>query len=339
VTQRPYLADLEHLEALIGRLGPHAGAEVVARVAHQGRRLPIYALHLGTRDRTAPVLVLVGGVHGLERIGTQVVLAWLHTLTELLDWDALLARSLETMRIVLVPIANPWGAVLGQRGNARGVDLMRNAPAPDDARGSFLVGGQRVSPRLPWFMGEPSVMEPEAEALCALVERECFGARFAIALDCHSGFGFRDRLWFPYARTRAPFANLPEVQALKYLLDATLPHHVYRFEPQARNYTVRGDLWDHLYDLRAERGGEGLFLPLTLEMGSWMWVKKNPRQLLSALGTFNPVKPHRLRRTLRRHLTLLDFLFRATASAHAWLPAPPERESLRRDAFAHWYAD
>ena len=55
-------------------------------------------------------------------------------------------------------------------------------------------------------------------------------------------------------------------------------------------------------------------------MGSWTWVRKNPLQGLSALGRFNPMKPHRLRRTLRRHLPLLDFLFHAAASHAAWLP-------------------
>ena len=85
-------------------------------------------------------------------------------------------------------------------------------------------------------------------------------------------------------------------------------------EPQAQAYTIRGDLWDHLYDSYGEAHGDGVFVPLTLEMGSWLWVRKNPVQALSALGPFNPVVPHRLRRTLRRHLLLFDFLYRAVAS-------------------------
>ncbi|HJL19708.1 MAG TPA: DUF2817 domain-containing protein [Sandaracinaceae bacterium LLY-WYZ-13_1] len=336
---RPHVPELEQLEALIGRLGPRARTEVLARVAHHGRRLPIYAVVLGARDRSAPTLALVGGVHGLERIGTQVVLAWLHTLTELLEWDEVLARALEHTRLVFVPLLNPWGFAKHTRGNARGVDLMRNAPSPNDARGSFLVGGQRLSPRLPWYMGEEDApMEPEATALCEIIEREVFGARTALALDCHSGFGFQDRVWFPYARTRKPFPHLGEVHALKYLLDATLPHHVYRIEPQALSYTVRGDLWDHLYDRHRALADDQLFVPLTLEMGSWIWVKKNPRQVFSALGSFNPVKPHRLRRTLRRHLSLFDFLFRAVASAGSWLPrGDDERRRLEDEAFELWY--
>ena len=102
------------------------------------------------------------------------------------------------------------------------------------------------------------------------------------------------------------------------LLDRTLPNHVYRVEQTAQAYTIRGDLWDYLYDRRREAGA-GCMLPLTLEMGSWAWVRKNPLQALSTLGRFNPVRPHRHRRTLRRHLPLLDFLCHAVASYDAWL--------------------
>lgn len=335
---RPEIPELERLEALIGRFGAHARVEVLARVGHGGARLPIYGLALGAEDPSAPVFAVTGGVHGLERIGTEVVLAWLHTLAELLEWDRVLADVLARTRVVAVPLVNPWGFALGTRGNARGVDLMRNAPPAADGSGSWLVGGHRISPRLPWYMGERDApMEPEAEALVRFVEREVRDASVAIAIDCHSGFGLTDRIWFPYARTRKPFPHLPEAYALKHLLDATLPNHVYRFEPQSLSYTVRGDLWDHLYDMRAARPAEGAFLPLTLEMGSWLWVKKNPRQALSLLGGFNPIKPHRLRRTLRRHLPLFDLLFRATASGPSWFPRDGERERLATEAFALWY--
>ena len=82
----------------------------------------------------------------------------------------------------------------------------------------------------------------------------------------------------------------------------------------------------------------GVFLPLTLEMGSWLWVKKNPRQLFSRLGMFNPVIAHREQRVLRRHLPLLDFLLRAALSHARWLPGEAERDGHRRQALARWYA-
>mgnify|MGYP001794057533 CR=1 FL=1 len=334
------LRELEEIFALIDRLGDDAEVRTLTHVELAGSRLPVHGIVLGAADRSAPTLLVVGGVHGLERIGTRVVLAFLHTLTERLRWDAVLRETLSRSRICLVPLVNPGGMLQRTRSNPRGVDLMRNAPTSAAAQSTFLVGGHRLSPALPWFMGEGDGMEPEAEALCRFVEEEVFGADVAISLDCHSGFGFDDQLWFPYARTRAPFPHLPEVFALKRLLDATLPHHVYRVEPQAQNYTVHGDLWDHLHDLYAARRPEGTFLPLTLEMGSWTWVKKNPRQLFDVLGSFNPIKPHRLRRTLRRHIPLFEFLVRAAASASAWATADPQlRETRSAAAYELWYAD
>ena len=281
--------------------------------------MPIYAFRFGAAARAAPVLIVVGGVHGLERIGTEVAIAFLSALITRLGWDQVLHDALARCRVIVVPLLNPVGMALGQRANGNGVDLMRNAPA-HALGGTPLVGGHRISPRLPWYMGRAGApMEAEAAALVRVVEDDVFASRFAIALDLHSGFGFVDRLWYPYARTREPLPDQAKIAALGRLLDATLPNHVYRFEQTAQTYTIRGDLWDHLYDRRRAVGG-GTLLPLTLEMGSWAWVRKNPLQALSSLGRFNPIKAHRHRRTLRRHLPLLDFLLYAAASYTAWLP-------------------
>jgi hypothetical protein len=281
--------------------------------------MPIYAFRFGTTERSAPTFLVTGGVHGLERIGTEVAIAFLSSLVARLGWDAVLHDTLARCRVIVVPLINPVGMARGQRANGNGVDLMRNAPT-HDLGGTPLVGGHRLSPRLPWYMGPPGApMETEAAALVRLVEDELFAAPLAIALDLHSGFGFVDRLWYPYARTREPLPDLPAVAALGRLLDDALPNHVYRVEQTAQTYTIRGDLWDHLYDRRRAAGG-GVLLPLTLEMGSWMWVRKNPLQGLSSLGRFNPTKPHRHRRTLRRHMPLLELLLHAAASHRAWMP-------------------
>lgn len=308
------LPELDQLETLIARLGARARVQTIRRVGGY----PIYGIVMGSEQRTAPCLSLIGGVHGLERIGTQVVLAYLGTLAERLQWDELTRNALERSRIAAIPLLNPVGMRAGTRCNGSGVDLMRNGPASEQpSTGSFLVGGQRLSPLLPWYMGRQGRLEPESEALIEFVTSQVFGSQAAIALDVHSGFGFRDRLWFPYARTRQPFPHTAQMYALYELLNQTLPHHVYHTEPQSRAYTIDGDLWDHLYDESCERGG-GVFLPITLEMGSWTWVRKNPRQLFTLPGTFNPVKRHRLQRTLRRHLLLIDFLHRAAVGHHAW---------------------
>jgi hypothetical protein len=80
-----------------------------------------------------------------------------------------------------------------------------------------------------------------------------------------------------------------------------------------------------------------VFLPLTLEMGSWLWVKKNPRQLFSRRGIFNPLIEHRQQRVLRRHMGLLDFAMRAAVSHRQWLPPAEEREVRRALALQRWY--
>jgi len=332
------LPELERFAELCARLGPHARREQLAIVEHERLALPIEAVVLGTEDRSAPTFVVIGGVHGLERIGTEIVLAFLATVTALLEWDGLVRRALQSMRLVMVPLVNPVGMALGLRSNGRGVDLMRNAPVHPRTHATMLVGGHRLSPRLPWFCGWPELgMEVESAALCDLVRREVLGAQVALLVDVHSGFGVVDRLWFPWARTRRPIPHLPEMYRLKQLLDRTLPNHVYRIEPQSRSYTAKGDLWDHLYDEQLERHPERTFLPLTLELGSWAWVKKNPRQALRAIGSFHPVLPHRLRRTLRRHMPLFDVLLRATAAPEAWT-STSARDELARAAFECWYA-
>jgi hypothetical protein len=330
--------ELTELESLLPTLEAHAELRVLSRVSIAEQALPIWSISLGTREPSAPALAFVGGVHGLERIGTRVVLAYLRTLSVRLSWDRVLHDTLSRVRLLFVPLLNPGGMLLGRRGNPRGVDLMRNGPRAAGGRGTFLVGGQRLTPHLPWYAGDPErALETESRALTDVIERELFGSHSSLAIDCHSGFGMIDRLWFPYARTRKPFPHLAEVVGIKRLLDATLPHHVYRVEPQAQAYTIQGDLWDYLYDRQRALYPERVFVPLTLEMGSWAWVRKNPRQLWSRDGSFNPVLPHRLKRTLRRHLPLFDLLLHAIRSHEAWV-VREERERVAREheAFSTW---
>ena len=80
-----------------------------------------------------------------------------------------------------------------------------------------------------------------------------------------------------------------------------------------------------------------LMVAVRLEMGSWLWIKKNPRQLLSLKGIFNPLIQHRQHRVLRRHLSLLDFLARATFSHGNWVPTPDKRAALQAAALQDWY--
>ena len=275
-------------------------------------RLPLLGLQVGSTDPSAPTLGLFGGVHGLEQVGSHVVLSALEAIVARLKWDRELQRQLERARIVSMPVINPLGLALRTRSNANGVDLMRNAPVDAEGTATPLVGGQRIGSWLPWYRGpEGAPMQAESQAFMDFVEREMFSSSFSIALDVHSGFGTNDRLWYPYARQRGGYEREAECLRMAERLHEFEPHHVYIVEPQARQYTTHGDLWDFAFlQHRSKYGDSGnLFLPWTLEIGSWLWVKKNPVQLFSKLGAFNPVKPHRHARAMRRHGRLIEFMW------------------------------
>lgn len=327
------LPELDELERVLQIGAPW----LQVRVAAASGELPVYCATLGNPDPRTPAVGFFGGVHGLERIGAQVVIAWLRGLVMRLQWDAALHRQLEELRLVFMPLVNPGGMQRGTRANPSGVDLMRNAPVEALDAVAPLVGGQRVSAGLPWYRGpQGSPLEPESRALCDLACAELLGRPFSLALDCHSGFGMRDRIWFPFAHRRSPIPHLAQLHALHEIFDGSNGHHPYVFEPQSRQYLAHGDLWDHLY-LKSCQQGKGVFLPLTLEMGSWLWVKKNPRQLFSRAGIFNPVIEHRQQRVLRRHLPLLEFTLRAASGWQRWLPEALAADNHHRRGLARWY--
>jgi hypothetical protein len=334
----PELPELLALERIMELGASQLEARVVGRVAMpQGGDYPIHAVSLGNPDPSVPAVGYFGGVHGLERIGAEVVIAYLQSLVMRLQWDSTLHKQLESVRLVFMPIVNPGGMALGTRANPQGVDLMRNAPISSEDPVPFLVGGQRISARLPWYRGaQADPMEKENGAVCEVVTQELLSRKFSVAVDCHSGFGARDRIWFPYAHTRAPIAHLAEIQALKSIFVQSNSYHRYIFEPQSLQYLAHGDVWDYLYQQSCTEA-DRVFLPLTLEMGSWLWVKKNPRQLFSRHGMFNPLIEHRQQRVLRQHQSFLDFLSRAACGHSLWLPTMENRAHFYAQALQDWY--
>ncbi|MGZ3789391.1 MAG: DUF2817 domain-containing protein [Bacteriovorax sp.] len=286
--------------------------EVLTTIPHGDRTYPIHAFVIGSADKLAPTIGLFGGVHGLERVGTQVVIGFLKSLTAQLEWDRALAESLKNFRIISIPLINPVGMKTLRRSNGNGVDLMRNSPVEATSGPTYKIyRGHRISPALPWYRGKVGAeMEAEARALIEFVKREMFSSQFSMSIDFHSGFGLRDRLWFPYARTNDSFRFKKEVDIVSQLFKKTHPHHIYKIEPQSDSYTTHGDLWDHLFLEFEKTQSQNIFIPWTLEMGSWIWLKKNPMQLFSKTGLFNPVAPHRYQRTMRRHYILIEFFTR-----------------------------
>ena len=332
-------AELTQLENLIAQLGERAQTEVVSQINYKNHSFPIYNIVLGSKRNDVPVLAFFGGVHGLEKIGSEVILSYLQTIIQLLDWDEEFNRRLEKSRLVFMPIVNPVGVYRGTRSNGNGVDLMRNAPI-EGTGNTKLYSGHRLSPKLPWYRGNSAEMEIEAQALCQVVQQHVFNSPLSIALDLHSGFGLHDRLWFPYASCKTPFPGIAEAHALKQSLDLCYPNHFYKIEPMSQEYVINGDLWDYLYDsFMQSNPQQRIFMPLTLEMGSWLWLRKSPLHLFQRHGLFHPLLPHRQQRILRRHFTLFDFLYRSLLHPSKWAQLNSgQRQEHRQQAMANWYA-
>jgi hypothetical protein len=333
------LSELDQLERLIEQFGNRAQCEVIERIPYRGHQFPIHCLTLGSNQPEAPTLAFFGGVHGLEKIGAEVILSFMQTISYLLDWDEEFAERLQKSRLVFVPLVNPVGVYRRTRANGNGVDLMRNAPVEAENT-TKLYSGHRLGPFLPWYRGDGGEMETEAQALCRVVEKQLFGSRLSIAVDLHSGFGLQDRLWFPYASRKTPFAYLAEMFALKENFDRCYPYHIYKIEPTCSEYLIHGDLWDYLFDrFIGQAPADHLFLPLTLEMGSWLWLRKSPLHLFSRWGLFHPILPHRQQRIYRRHFLLFDFLHRSLLFPSAWVQLNEQQKHQKtQKASELWYA-
>ena len=115
--------ELEQLERIIEQLGDRAQIEIVERIQYKDHEFPIHCITLGSTRPDVPVLAFFGGVHGLEKIGSEVILSYMQTISQLLDWDQEFLARLEKSRLVFVPLVNPVGIYLGTRSNGNGVDL------------------------------------------------------------------------------------------------------------------------------------------------------------------------------------------------------------------------
>lgn len=301
-------------------------------VTFKDKTYPLITISFG--DPSAPTLFINGGIHGLERIGAQLTLSLLHSFHERLAWDSVLKKMLEVVQVVFLPIANPVGYFETTRSNGNGVDLMRNADIEASEKVPYLLGGHRKNNWLPWYRGENT--EIETEFVISAVRDILSTSNTLVSLDIHSGFGFRDQLWFPFANSKKKFTQISELYLLFQLFRKSFPHHVYKVEPQSKVYLTHGDIWDYcFYNIKKEHQ---IYIPLTLEMGSWIWVKKNPLQIFSKTGLFNPIKEHRIHRTLRRHRPLFDFLLHALISNQFWIDIEPkDKHQIEKLALEKYY--
>ncbi len=333
--------DLKKLGRMVNQDGPLKEVvqfETLTEILYRDEVYPIFSFTLGSRDPVAPTLFITGGVHGLERVGAQLAWSLLKTTLDRLVWDKSLQELLKNIRVVVVPLVNPVGYRNFKRSNGNDVDLMRNSPVRAIDKTPFLLGGQRYTKKLAWYQGDLDQLEEENRVLHSKFLQSCNQSKCVISIDFHSGFGMRDRIWFPFSYTKQPFDNVAEMNALSALFEDTHPYHVYKIEPQSKGYLLNGDVWDYFFQELKAVNPNTIYLPLTLEMGSWTWVRKNPLQLFSKQGMFNPTKAHRLKRTYRRHHLLFDFLLKATYSHSVWSNLDPViRQKHFNSAMKRWY--
>lgn len=305
---------------------PLVKVETLRTIPFKDSEFPLTAFIIGESDpdKDIPTFAIFAGVHGLEKVGTHLALTYLQYIFNKLSWDEEYRKSFQDMRLLFFPLINPTGMYQLTRSNSNGVDLMRNSPVKTDHKAPFLLSGHRISNKLPWYQGaNENILELETMTVIEFCQKYLLKNSFSMSIDLHSGFGMQDRIWYPYAYSKNSFPFENNIQRLKSLLEKMNPFHIYKIEKQSESYTTNGDLWDHLFlneflPIKNTNGENKIFIPLTLELGSWAWAKKNPLQVFSKTGLFNPIKKHRYNRVMRRHLFLFDFLIQATRNNNYW---------------------
>lgn len=327
--------ELYYLNKVIRKLSPLGSMfhyETLAEVQVKGKTFPIYGIEIGPQDKNLPVLGLFGGVHGLEKIGTHVIANYLNALANEVAWNSSLAKRLETFRVVSIPLVNPGGMYLNYRSNPNGVDLMRNAPVDADVKTRSPGAGHYITKWLPWYRGNPQDMEIENKALTQFVKDKMFDSPFSMALDIHSGFGWVDRLWYPYGKTLRAYEDEYLARRLARFLKVTNPFHSYKIEKQSDSYLINGDIWDYLYDGFKEVNTDKArkFLPWTLEIGSWSWLLSQPQKIFQAKGLFHTTNSSKYAVVMRKHWGLLNFFKNMTVHHQSWVCQNPREEEANR---------
>ncbi|MCA9491288.1 MAG: succinylglutamate desuccinylase/aspartoacylase family protein [Myxococcales bacterium] len=208
-SQSPPLRDEVDLE----RIGAYRGmgevfTEVVqiagehASIAGRTREgLPLLRVDLPASDPDAPVALVIGGIHAMEFIGVEVVLALLRQLVQ----------ERRQRRVVVFPLLNPEGYLRVEadlragrrrflRSNSVGVDLNRNWPTHWRTTG--------LPQRVLTFLGSAGtgpLSEPEVATVVEAMAPLARERRLERALSLHS---FGNKLLVPYGgRWRRPLGS------------------------------------------------------------------------------------------------------------------------------------
>lgn len=121
----------------------------------QGRAISAYYFGNGGRH-----IIYTGAIHGNELSSKYVMESWIAEL------DSRAGEIPGDVTLVVVPIANPDGTLIGARNNARAVNLNRNFPTVNWEKDIITGGGLKSGEG-----GTSAGSEPETQALIGLTQR------------------------------------------------------------------------------------------------------------------------------------------------------------------------
>ena len=76
----PELELIEKITRKLDKLGVDFERSVLSEVEYKNEKYPIHGFVMGSKDPKAPTIGIFGGVHGLEKIGTHIILNYMRSL-------------------------------------------------------------------------------------------------------------------------------------------------------------------------------------------------------------------------------------------------------------------
>ena len=300
--------ELVQLKRMEKNFGDVVITEELGEVDYKGYRTPVNAFFISHKPRPElPTIAFFSSFHGVEWIGSRVLVNFIEHLVREIKWDEDIKSLTEKVNICGILIVNPVGRIEGYRSNGNGIDLMRNAPVKAE-HAIPLLGGQKLSKHLPWYMGEG--LEKENEIVVKFLNDYVFPSSFKMTIDIHSAFLRRSRIWIPYASgKKLPAKEAALFRQLRKTLNGIYKYNPYKYEKQEDLYRTHGDFWDYNFD-RHNEVYSGTYLPLTLEISSWNWTIKNFLKHWSLESLFSPDTRKESNAEYIKHIMVFDFLIR-----------------------------
>lgn len=248
-------------------------------VTHERRS--VLALEIGP-PRAHALSIAMAGIHALEWVGTESLLAWLASLVR---------EPPEGRRVLAFPLVNPDGyakvardRMRGEahfrRGNARGVDLNRNWPTLYRKR----TLASTLAPMV-YRSGEAPLSEPETRGVSEAIDRAVAkGASDLRAMSIHSAGA---RVLFPYGGRwrRARDHHTLEAFAKETARVLGPPYVAVQSSRWVPGFFAPGMEIDHLYEAYGA-------WPLLVEChNSAAGVLRDRERRLSPFAWFNPADP------------------------------------------------